>query len=300
MLATREIPVSTSPCRSPFCNDLGGEGDYYYNARWYDAGTGRFISEDPARDGQNWFNYVSNNPLKFVDPTGMRRVDGDSADDERDREQRNTEYEKKKSDRKDRRDAQGREDRRNDLKDKKDDLINSGMDNDRNIDRLNEQIQAVEDEIMDNITEAAYDEISETVDEILNNGLAETAKSFVGGNYHSGGETPSPEGQGLDCSSTSMISAETVSGVGIGDRTADEMANDPNLLKPGNGGVGSQNFYDWDGDGVYDHVTTVTEAGEVHPSSNAGKINMVENGFLDQYAKKKINKNYNWGYILWD
>ena len=74
MTATREIPVSTPPCRYPFYNDLGGEGDYYFNARWYDASTGRFITEDPARDGQNWFNYVSNNPLKFVDPTGMREV----------------------------------------------------------------------------------------------------------------------------------------------------------------------------------------------------------------------------------
>ncbi len=71
MTATREIPVSTPPCRSPFCNDLGGEGDYYYNARWYDADTGRFISEDPARDGQNWYVYTSNNPIKYVDPTGL-------------------------------------------------------------------------------------------------------------------------------------------------------------------------------------------------------------------------------------
>ena len=82
MVATREIPVSMPPCRSPFYNDLGGEGDYYYNARWYDAETGRFISEDPARDGQNWYTYVTNNPLKFVDPTGMRRVDGDDVGDD--------------------------------------------------------------------------------------------------------------------------------------------------------------------------------------------------------------------------
>ncbi len=71
MVATRGIPVSMPPCRSPFYNDLGEEGDYYFNARWYDASTGRFISEDPARDGQNWYVYVSNNPLKYIDPTGM-------------------------------------------------------------------------------------------------------------------------------------------------------------------------------------------------------------------------------------
>ena len=46
-------------------------GLYYYNARWYDASTGRFISEDPARDGSNWFIYCSNNPIKYIDPTGM-------------------------------------------------------------------------------------------------------------------------------------------------------------------------------------------------------------------------------------
>ena len=46
-------------------------GLYYFNARWYDAGTGRFISQDPMRDGANWYVYVGNNPLGFVDPSGM-------------------------------------------------------------------------------------------------------------------------------------------------------------------------------------------------------------------------------------
>ena len=49
-------------------------GLYYYNARWYDPNLGRFITEDPVRDGSNWFVYVSNNPLKYVDPTGLEGV----------------------------------------------------------------------------------------------------------------------------------------------------------------------------------------------------------------------------------
>ncbi|MFP4365424.1 MAG: RHS repeat-associated core domain-containing protein [Spirochaetia bacterium] len=47
-------------------------GLYYFNARWYHPGTGRFITEDPARDGLNWFVYCSQNPLIYVDPTGLQ------------------------------------------------------------------------------------------------------------------------------------------------------------------------------------------------------------------------------------
>jgi RHS repeat-associated protein len=49
-------------------------GLYHFNARWYDADTARFVSEDPAQDGVSWFAYVGNNPLKYVDPTGLRQV----------------------------------------------------------------------------------------------------------------------------------------------------------------------------------------------------------------------------------
>jgi hypothetical protein len=35
---------------------------------------GRFITEDPARDGGNWFAYVGNNPMRYVDPTGLRQT----------------------------------------------------------------------------------------------------------------------------------------------------------------------------------------------------------------------------------
>lgn len=44
---------------------------YYFNARFYDATTGRFINVDPIQDGTNWYVYCSNNPMSFVDPTGL-------------------------------------------------------------------------------------------------------------------------------------------------------------------------------------------------------------------------------------
>jgi hypothetical protein len=39
-------------------------------ARYYEPNTGRFISEDPATDGENWFSYVHNSPINFFDPSG--------------------------------------------------------------------------------------------------------------------------------------------------------------------------------------------------------------------------------------
>ena len=39
-------------------------------ARYYDPAIGRFISEDPARDGLNWYGYCDANPVNLVDPEG--------------------------------------------------------------------------------------------------------------------------------------------------------------------------------------------------------------------------------------
>ncbi|HEX3046054.1 MAG TPA: RHS repeat-associated core domain-containing protein, partial [Bacillota bacterium] len=44
----------------------------YFGARWYDPETGRFITQDPAKDGLNWYEYCYDNPLKLVDPTGKK------------------------------------------------------------------------------------------------------------------------------------------------------------------------------------------------------------------------------------
>ena len=45
---------------------------YYYAARYYDPYIGRFTQRDPIGDGVNWYAYTDNNPLKFIDPTGLQ------------------------------------------------------------------------------------------------------------------------------------------------------------------------------------------------------------------------------------
>ncbi|MCD6165521.1 L,D-transpeptidase family protein, partial [bacterium] len=54
--------------------ELDNETDFYYfGARYYDPEVGRFISPDPlAEKLPSWspYVYVSDNPLKYIDPTG--------------------------------------------------------------------------------------------------------------------------------------------------------------------------------------------------------------------------------------
>ena len=46
-------------------------GLLYLRNRYYDPSTGRFISEDPIRDGTNWYAYANNNPVMYIDPWGL-------------------------------------------------------------------------------------------------------------------------------------------------------------------------------------------------------------------------------------
>ncbi len=49
-------------------------GLYYYRARYYDAQTGRFTTEDPigiAGGGINYYQYVMGNPGNLADPLGL-------------------------------------------------------------------------------------------------------------------------------------------------------------------------------------------------------------------------------------
>jgi len=51
-------------------------GLYYYRARYYDPGVGRFISEDSQEFwvGDNFYRYVSNRPSVAIDPSGLVTV----------------------------------------------------------------------------------------------------------------------------------------------------------------------------------------------------------------------------------
>ena len=50
-------------------------GLYYLRNRYYDSSTGRFTQEDPAMDGLNWYVYCNNDPVNFVDRSGLKPGD---------------------------------------------------------------------------------------------------------------------------------------------------------------------------------------------------------------------------------
>lgn len=82
--ATRSS-TGTTPTDKLFTGQrLDGTGLYYYNARYYDATIGRFISPDPVMSSTanlqslNSYSYAFNNPLGYVDPSGLTGVYWDS------------------------------------------------------------------------------------------------------------------------------------------------------------------------------------------------------------------------------
>jgi RHS repeat-associated protein len=65
--------TGTTPNRLKYTGrEDDGTGLYYYRARYYDPGIGRFVSEDPLgfQAGINFFAYVGNNPVNANDPSG--------------------------------------------------------------------------------------------------------------------------------------------------------------------------------------------------------------------------------------
>jgi RHS repeat-associated protein len=72
--AVRQL-TGSSGTRHKFVGGLGhpSEGEnglVYMRARWMDPVLGRFASEDPGRQGLNWYMYCANNPANAVDADG--------------------------------------------------------------------------------------------------------------------------------------------------------------------------------------------------------------------------------------
>ena len=43
----------------------------YLRARYYSPAIGRFTQQDPAMDGINWYVYCTNDPINYIDPSGL-------------------------------------------------------------------------------------------------------------------------------------------------------------------------------------------------------------------------------------
>ena len=55
---------------------------YDYGFRDYAPETARFTTVDPIRDGRNWYSYVVNDPVNYVDLWGLCKSDGKKLTDE--------------------------------------------------------------------------------------------------------------------------------------------------------------------------------------------------------------------------
>lgn len=68
-------PNTTSGMRFRYTGQqlIGSLGLYYYKARFYSSGLGRFLQTDPVgnMDDQNLYAYVGNNPTNRTDPVGL-------------------------------------------------------------------------------------------------------------------------------------------------------------------------------------------------------------------------------------
>jgi len=58
-----------------YCANLGHKQDdesglIYMRARYYEPTSGRFISQDPSKNGQNWFDYCGADPVNSIDTNG--------------------------------------------------------------------------------------------------------------------------------------------------------------------------------------------------------------------------------------
>ena len=77
MLWRLQVETPYNPFR--YCGEYyDDETDLIYlRNRYYDNQTGRFITEDPIKDGLNWYAYCGNNPINNIDPLGLSGIKKD-------------------------------------------------------------------------------------------------------------------------------------------------------------------------------------------------------------------------------
>jgi len=71
--------AGTATSKQGFVGSLGHVSDaetglIYMRARYYDPAMGRFASEDPSKNGSNWFAYCNNSPVNEVDANGKNPI----------------------------------------------------------------------------------------------------------------------------------------------------------------------------------------------------------------------------------
>jgi RHS repeat-associated protein len=200
-------------------------GLYNYGYRDYKPEAARFTTIDPIRDGNNWFAYVNNDPVNWVDPWGLTASD-----------------------------------------------------------RIISQIN-----------------LNKEMNEKF---VAEAMKLRGPDTYVWGGKNPAVDG-GTDCSGTVEWAGEQAAQVSIRTRNANNQARDPKLTIPGDDSRGTLNYYDWNGDGKYDHVTiNLGDGNELNPyggvnntRDNPAPIEIMPLHVLEG-KETMSNRQYNWLYIL--
>ena len=68
---TEDIGIGDAPFG--YCGEYtdSESGLVYLRNRYYDPSTGSFITEDPVKDGNNWYGYCAGNPVMYIDKLGL-------------------------------------------------------------------------------------------------------------------------------------------------------------------------------------------------------------------------------------
>ncbi|MBN2628384.1 MAG: C40 family peptidase [Spirochaetales bacterium] len=279
----------------------------YFNARWYDADTGRFITEDPIRAGQMWFAYANNNPMRFIDPSGLISEEHESI--LKSLASAGTSQEEITGTRSEFIDSEISEIQE---LEKQIFLDNNQYGPDARV-ALGEDYENAVNNYLRNIIDSDYSDRSDVADEILNSKLAYEGLKLVGSEYMWGGKPDNNLG-GLDCSGTAETVMERAVNILVGQRNANGQATDPNLTIPGNGSRGTLNFYDWKvkgvQDGKYDHVSIELGNGKII-NPNGGEMNnrvgfdgpVRSPGIIeirDPFNTAPTNRQVNWHYMLFE